>query len=84
MFEKVVFFAQTSEAEYKHSSFTEEFKTVKSTIHHGIGEEFSEVETICTQYVCNIIAEQMKLALSVKYMVSQREVVEVKSPNESV
>ena len=69
---------------YKHSSFTEEFTTVKSTIHHGIGKEISEVETIRTRYACNIIAEQMKVAVSVKYIVSQREeIVEVKSPNES-
>ena len=51
----------------------------------GIGEEISEVGTICTRYACNIIVEQMKLTLSVKYIVSQgEEIVEVKSPNESV
>ena len=84
MFENVIF-AQTSEDEYKHSSFTEEFKTTKSTIHYDIGEHFLEVKAACTQYAATIIAVQMKLALSVKYMISQREeMMEVKSPNESV
>ena len=83
--ESVVIFAQTSEDEYKHSSFTEEFKTTKSTIHHDIGEHFLVVEAACTQYAANIIAEQMKLALSVKYMISQHEeMMQVNSPNESL
>ena len=85
MFENVVLLAENSEAEYKHSSFTEEFTTAKSTIHHDIGEHFSEIGAICTQYASNIIAEQMKLALTVKYEVLQREeMIEVKSPNESM
>ena len=85
MFERVVFFVQTSEAEYKHSSFTEEFKIVKSTIHPDINGQCPEAEAICTRYACNKIAEQIKLSLSVEYMVLQREeMVEVESPNKSV
>ena len=39
----------------------------------------------CTQYASNIIAEQMKLASSVSYVLTtNKEVVEVKSPNGSI
>ena len=69
MFQNIVIFAQTSEDEHKHSSFMKEFKTAKSTIHHDVGEQFLEAEATCTQYASTIIGEQMKLALSVKYVV---------------
>ena len=84
MFNIVVLFAQTCESEYKHSTFNEEFKVMKSSSHQSI-EGCSEVEAICTQYASNKISEQMKLATSVKYVFSQREgIVEVTSPNKSV
>ena len=80
MFNNVVLFAQMCESEYKHSTFNEEFKIMKSSSHQSI-EGCSEVEVIYTQYASNKISEQMKLATSVKYVFSQREgIVEVTSP----
>ena len=67
MFNYVVLFAQTCESEYKHSTFNEEFKVMKSSSHQSI-EGCSEVEAICTQYASNKISEQLKLATSVKYV----------------
>ena len=72
-----VLFAQTCESEYKHSTFTEEFKVTKSSSHHSI-DGFPEVKAVCTKYASNIISEQMKLATTVDYVFTQREgVVEV-------
>ena len=77
MFNNVVLFAQACESEYKHSTFTEEFKVTKSSSHHSI-DGFPEVKAVCTKYASNIISEQMKLATTVDYVFTQREgVVEV-------
>ena len=84
MLNNVVLFAQTCESEYKHSTFNEEFKVTKSSSHHSV-EGFPEVEAVCTKYASNIISEQMKLATTVDYVITQREkVVEVTSPNQTV
>ena len=83
MFNNVVLFSETCEAEYKQSSFIEEFKVTKTSVHQKV-EDFSEVTSTCTKYTSNTIAEQIELASSVSYSLSlKKEVVEVTSPNGS-
>ena len=73
----------TCKAEYQHSSFIEEFKVTKTSVHQKV-EDFSEVTSTCTKYTSNTIAEQIELASSVSYSLSlKKEVVEVTSPNGS-
>ena len=69
MFENVLLFVRTSEAEYKQSSFTEEF-TSASSANDGISG-IPEIQAACTQYAATIILEQLKLAHSVGYQISK-------------
>ena len=71
MFENVLLFVRTSEAEYKQSSFTEEF-TSASSADDGISG-VPEIRAACTQYAATMIVEQLKLAHSVGYQISEKD-----------
>ena len=71
MFANVLRFARASEAEYKQSSFTEEFTSVSSA-DDGISG-VPEIRAVCTQYAATMIVEQLKLAHSVGYQINEKE-----------
>ena len=87
MFQNVLLFIQTTESETSHVAFTEEFtsRCTPDTAISGI----AEVQSICTQYAADLIAEQMKLALTIEYTVqilpdSKNVVVTYKNRSHSV
>lgn len=67
MFQNVLLFIQTTESETSHVAFTEEF-TSRCTLDTAISG-IAEVQSICTQYAADLITEQMKLPLTIKYTV---------------
>ena len=71
MFENVLLFVRTSEAEYKQSSFTEEFTSVSSA-DDGISG-VPDIRAASTQYAATMIVEQLKLAHSVGYQISEKD-----------
>lgn len=70
MFQNVIRFARTAEVEYKQSSFTEEFTSV-TTADDGI-HGVPEIGMACTQYAATLIVEQLKLAHSVGYQITEK------------
>ena len=64
MFQTVLLFIQTTESETSHVAITEEF-----TMHTRYSNIWNCIGTICTQYVADLIAEQMKLALIIEYTI---------------
>ena len=71
MFQNVIRFAHTAETEYKQSSFTEEFTSV-TTADDGI-RGVPEIRAACTQYAATLIVEQLKLAHSVGYQITEKD-----------
>ena len=69
MFKNVIRFARTSEAKYWQSAFREELTTVSSA-NDGISG-VTEIKGACTQYAATMIVEQLKLAHSVNYQISE-------------
>ncbi len=67
MFQDVLRFARTSEAEYNQISFMEEFTTMFTANDgmHGV----SEIVAASTQYAASMMVEQLQLAHSVGYVV---------------
>ena len=71
MFQNVIHFTHTAEAEYKRSSFTEEFTSV-TTADDGICG-VPEIQAACTHYAATLIVEQFKLAHSVGYRITGKD-----------
>ena len=87
MFQNVLLFIQTTESESSHVAFTEEF-TSRCTQDVAI-PGIADVQSVCNQYAADLMAEQMKLALTIEYTVhilpdSQDVVISYKDRSHSV
>ena len=68
MFQNVLLFIQTRESESSHVAFTEEF-TSRCTQDVKI-PGIADVQSVCTQYGADLMAEHIKLALTIEYSVN--------------